>query len=246
MIQNNSSTSSSLDQARILELVQRMELMPQLLRHHIEEEIAALVPVDQPWMEQQRAAFVQNAGLEQTLRAHGWSEVDLDLHLWRPEALRRFADQRFGPGVEEDFLKEGGNADQVIYSMIRLRDPALAREVWIRIGEQETSFAEAAAQFGEGPEAAHLGVIGPLQLSQIHPQQLRDHIRQLQPGELQAPLRLGEWLLLLKLEKIQPACFDQATRARLLQNQLNRFVQDRADRFQRSEPLDQLEYHPAS
>ncbi len=223
-----------------------MELMPQLFFRHIEEEITALVPSDLPWLERQRAAFVQDVGLEQTLQARGWSEADLDLHLWRPEALRRFSDQRFGPGLEEEFLKEGGNADQVIYSMIRFRDPALAREIWIRIGEQETSFVEAAAQFGEGPEAAHLGVIGPLQISQIQPQQLRDHIRQLQPGEVQAPLRLGEWLLLLRLEKTQPAIFDQGTRARLLQNQLNRFVQDRADRFQRGEPLDQLEYHPPS
>lgn len=229
-----------------LALIRRMELQPQLLQRWLEEQIAALVPIDQDWLDGQRANFLQQQSLEDALGQRQWTAADLELHLWRPEALRRFADQRFGPGVEEEFLKEGGNADQVIYSMIRLRDPALAREVWLRIEEQETSFAEAATQFGEGPEASHLGVIGPLEIGQIQPPQLRDHIRQLQPGEVQAPLRLGEWLLLLKLETINPRSFDQATRSRLLQSQLRAFIQDRASRFQRGEPLDQLEYHPTS
>ena len=100
---NFAAQLSSLDQERTIQLVKRMELMPKLFLRHIEEEISALVPVDQSWLEQQRAVFVQNIGLEEFLQSRGWSETDLELHLWRPEALRRFAEQRFGPGVEEDF-----------------------------------------------------------------------------------------------------------------------------------------------
>ena len=40
-----------------------------------------------------------------------------------------------------------------MYSLIHVRDPALAQELWIRIEEGETGFTEAASQFGEGPEA---------------------------------------------------------------------------------------------
>ena len=229
-----------------LALIRRMELQQQLLQRWLEEEIAGLVPIDKVWLDKKRASFLNQQSLDVALAQRQWTAADLDLHLWRPEALRRFAEQRFGPGVEEEFLKQGGNTDEVIYSMIRLRDPALAREVWLRIEEQETTFAEAAAQFGEGPEASHLGVIGPLEIGQIHPSQLRDHIRQLQPGEVQAPLRLGEWLLLLKLEKIKPRSFDQATKSRLLQSQLKGFLHERASQFQQGEPLDQLEYHPHS
>ena len=68
-------------------------------------------------------------------------------------------------------------------------------------------------------------------------------IRQLHQERL---LEAGGLAALLKLETIKPAIFDQATRARLLQNQLNRFVQARAERFKCGEPLDQLEYHPES
>ena len=123
-----------------LALIRRMELQRKLIQRWLEEEIAALVPIDQDWLDGQRANFLQQQSLEDALGQRQWTPPDLELHLWRPEALRRFAEQRFGPGVEEEFLKEGSNADQVIYSMIRLRDPALAREVWLRIEEQETSF----------------------------------------------------------------------------------------------------------
>ena len=238
--------SNLLSDAKQLALVRRMELHDQLLQRFLEEDIAVLVPVDTAWLNDQRSTFLGQQSLGAVLAQRQWTEADLDLHLWRPEALRRFAEQRFGPGAEEEFLKDGGNTDQVIYSMIRLRDPALAREIWIRIEEQETSFAEAAAQFGEGPEASHLGVIGPMRIGQIQPESLRNHIRQLRPGEVQAPLRLGEWLLLLKLEKIIPSCFDQATRAALLQNQMQLFIQERANRFRKGELLDQLEYYPAT
>ena len=56
---------------------------------------------------------------DQVLESRGWSESDLDIHIKRPEALRRFARQRrFGPGLEETFLASGGK-DEVIYSFAR-------------------------------------------------------------------------------------------------------------------------------
>ena len=43
-----------------------------------------------------------------------------------------------------------------------MKDYALARELWIRLEEDETTFAQAAREFGEGPEADRHGVIGPV------------------------------------------------------------------------------------
>ena len=60
-------------------------------------------------------------------------------------------------GLEEQFLASRGAHDQIIYSLLRARDPALVRELWIRIEEGETTFAEAAQIYGEGPEAERKG-----------------------------------------------------------------------------------------
>ena len=228
---------------QILDLVRRMDLRPQLLRRLLEEQIAALVPVDPSWIDEERAKFLGGSNEKEWCADREWTTNDLELHLWRPEALRRFAEQRFGPGVEDAFLKQANTADQVVYSLLRVNDAGLARELWIRLEEKEISFPEAAAQFGQGPEARHLGVIGPLALRDIFPEQLRNQLRRLQPGEINPPMRLGDWLVLLRLEKLIPAVFDQSTRQRLIQAQLEQFLQDRQKRLLAGEPLDNLDYY---
>ena len=143
----------------IQDLVRRMELWPQLLRRQQEEQITALVTLEAEWLSEQRDAFCGKNSLDDTLKQHRWSQQDLDLHLARSEALRRFAEQRFGPGLEETFLGAGGGHDQVIYSVLRVSDFGLAQELWIRLEEAESTFAELASIYGEGPEAARKGLL---------------------------------------------------------------------------------------
>ena len=121
-----------------------MDLLPRLVRRQQEELILERVPIESEWLQQQRQAFIGDQTIQIVLDSHGWSERDLDLNLLRPEALRRFAKQYFGPGLEESFLSSHGGRDEVIYSLLRVRDAGLARELWIRLEEGETTFAEAA------------------------------------------------------------------------------------------------------
>jgi parvulin-like peptidyl-prolyl isomerase len=221
-----------------------MELTPQLLRRLQEEQIAALVPLDFDWLADRRSQVLADARLESFLEARGWSEADLDLHLRRPEALLRFARQRFGPGLEERFLEAQGGRDEVIYSLLRVRDPGLARELWIRLEEGEVSFAEAAQQFSEGPESHRKGVMGPMQIGVLQPQELAQWLRSLRPGEISAPRVLGEWQVLVRLEKLTPARFDDAMRETLLQEELDRFLQQRVHQLLKGEPLEELHYDP--
>ena len=93
--------------------------------------------------------------------------------------MRRFAKQRFGPGLEEAFLASRGGRDQVIYSFLRVRDAGLARELWIRIEEGETTFAEAAHQHGVGEEAQRKGVIGSMSIGLLQPEVLQEILRSL-------------------------------------------------------------------
>ena len=177
-----------LSDADLLSLVRRMELEPKLLRRHLEEQIIELVPLEEALLEKSRTDCLNGRSEEEFLQEKGWSSADLDLHLRRPEALRRFAHQRFAPGLEERFLASNGSRDLVIYSLLRVRDYALARELWIRIEENETTFAEAARAFGEGPEADRQGVIGPIGIGLLQPVLLQEVLRGLKAGELSSPI----------------------------------------------------------
>ena len=156
--------------------------------------------------------------------------------------MRGFAEQQVGPGLEEAFLAAQGGHDQIIYSLLRVRDAGLARELWIRLEEGEATFAELASTYGEGPEAARKGVIGPAPMGTINPPELAQLLRTLQSGEVHPPRQLGEWLVLLRLEQLTPARFDTAMREFLLNQQLDAFLNARVQLLLRGEQPDDLHY----
>ena len=242
----NNPIHALLAESEIAALVQRMELLPQLVRRQQEELILEQVPLPPEWIKEQRQSFLAGQSLSQVLENRGWNETDLDLHLCLPEALRRFARQRFGPGLENAFLASRGGRDQVIYSLLRVRDAGLARELWIRLEEGETTFAEAAHQYGVGEEAQRKGVIGPMAIGLLQPEVLQEILRRLRPGELSAPRQLGEWHVLMRLEQLKPARFDDGMREQMEQEALNAFLEDRVKRVLAGEAdaLEPIHYDP--
>ena len=224
-------------------LLRHPDQVRHLVRMQLEEEIAHLVPQDRESLEAARQHWLQGRALVSALEAVQWTEDDLWLHLHRPGALQQFARQRFGPGLEERFLAKQGAMDQIVYSIVRTRDAALTRELWIRLEEGETSFAEAASQYSQGSEAARKGVMGPLPIGSLQPPELAQFLRAMAPGDISAPTQLGEWHLLLRLEQLTPARFDQGTRSLLLQEQLDAFLTDRVNRRLIGEDLEPLHFH---
>ena len=198
-------------------------------------------------MDEKREKFLKGKELTQVLKERCWTESDLDLHLARPEALLRFAESKWGPSLEETYLASKGKHDQVIYSSLRVADIYLARELWIRLEEGEATFAELASTFGEGPEAAKKGLIGPIDMGNVSPPPLQALLRTLQPGEIHPPLQVTDgikkdWTLLIRLENIKPAPFDAQMRQRLLTKLLDDFFIDRVERLMKGESLEEIHY----
>ena len=105
-----------LNDEEVLSLIRRMNLAPSLVRRHLEEEITHLVNLSAEVQAQAVSEFCGDQDQESLLSDKGWTEADLQLNVLRPLALRRFASQRFGPGLEERFL---GFKEVVIRSFIR-------------------------------------------------------------------------------------------------------------------------------
>ena len=193
-------------------------------------------------LEKEREKWLQGRSLQVALESMKWSDEDLNLFLHIPYALKSFAQQQFGPGLEEDFLSSQGSKDRIVYSLIRVRDSSLARELWIRLEEGEMTFAEAASSFSEGPEAARKGVMGPMQIGTLEPPELVNCLRNLLPGQISPPWILGEWNILLRLEQLTPARFDQDMRNSLLHEHLDRFLQERVESLLNGATLNPLHF----
>ena len=207
-----------------------------------------MVPVPEEWLKEQREIRLGQAGqdLKEFLETRHWSEKDFELSLAFPEAMRLFAEATWGPSLEESFLAANGAHDEVVYSMLRVEDTCLARELWIRLEEGEATFAEVAGTFGEGPEALRKGLIGPTQMGKVFPTQLAARLRSLQNGELHPPLRLSdgskEWNVLIRLENLTPARFDDSMRSDLLKKLLDKFFTERSIQMMRGERLEEITY----
>ena len=238
------SLAHSLSDDEQLALVRRMDLTSSLLRRHLEEDIVRLVNLSSEFCEQAIAEFCGDKDKNSLLLEKRWTETDLQLNVMRPEALRRFAAQRFGPGLEDRFLGFKGSRDQVIYSLLRVRDGGLARELWIRLEEGEITFAEAASTFSEGSEAHRKGVMGPMEIGTLQPQPLQDLLRALRPGEICSPKILGEWHVLLRLEQLTPARFNDQLRLRMQDEALDEFLTNRVTKIMAGEAaqLEPLHY----
>ncbi|QNI46833.1 peptidylprolyl isomerase [Synechococcus sp. A15-60] len=241
----------SLPDPELRSLIRRCELVPALLRRQVEEEIVALVvpnlePSEELWTafhKQHNFENANDAALEEWLEQRGWDHRDLCLHLLRPTVLERFKEQRYGPGVEELFLAKKNELDSVIYSLLRVKDTGLARELWISLSEGEVAFAELAARYSDGPEAQTKGVIGPRPLGSIEPA-IAERLRSLRAGQLRPPEALGEWHVLLRLESLNPARLDQPTRQKLLQEQFELWISQRVDAILAGEVPDPLHFDP--
>tara|TARA_Y100001968_G_scaffold322954_1_gene359888 strand:- start:971 stop:1711 length:741 start_codon:yes stop_codon:yes gene_type:complete len=235
----------------ILNLIYRMELIPVLLKRYIEEQIVSLVKLPNEWQQKALEQFlnvekIQMNDLDKWLSKKCWSKEDLNLHLSRSEALYRFSKQRFGPGLEEKYLSTAADLDTVIYSLVRVKDSLLAKELWMRLSEKEVNFVDLASNYGEGPEAQRKGLIGPVPFGSLQPKPIRTLLRELAPGEFTRPARFGEWSLIMRLEQITPASFDENMREKLLQEQLNTFIEDRSKALIEGISVEPLHFDPES
>lgn len=164
------------------------------------------------------------------LDRYGMTEEQLQSLATRELRIEKFKQETWEPKLESYFLSRKDQLDKVIYSLIRTRDIGIAQELYFRILEGEQSFAELARAYSQGPEAQTDGLIGPVELSVPHPN-LAQLLSLSQPGQLCPPTRVGEWLVLVRLEKFIPAQLDDAMRRRLLDECFNNWLKDQVEKL---------------
>ena len=174
----------------------------------------------------------------QHLASHGMEEADA---LWQaelPQRIGRHCLEHFSHRAEQRFLARKNQLDQVIYSLLRVEDASLARELYLRIAEGEGDFAELAATYACGPEKATRGIVGPVPLLQAHPT-LAERLRTIRPGELQPPLPIEQWWLVLRLESLRSASFDDEMRLRMSRELFEEWVEEEVARHISARPIEQ-------
>ncbi|WOB42133.1 peptidylprolyl isomerase [Thermoleptolyngbya oregonensis NK1-22] len=239
-IGNRSVTSEELPS-----LLAGYQMLPQLVQEVlIDEAIAPITCAEEELIGAREQFYAQHqivdeATRQQWLNRHGMTLAQLDALATRSLRIEKFKEATWGAKLESYFLERKSKLDKVIYSLIRTQDMGIAQEIYFRVMEGEQSFAELARTYSQGPESQTDGLIGPVELSVPHPQ-LAHMLSISQPGQLWPPHRIGEWIVIIRLEKFIPAQMDEQMRRRLLNESFSQWLQQQLDDVSLSPLVDAL------
>ena len=203
-----------------LALLQRHNLLQTLVRAEILRKTIEPIELsteqrDRVWNNFKEQNKLENIeSLKTYLKNNGLREIDLRWQLELPIRFQIYSQEHFQHKAEARFLARKEQLDSVVYSLLRLQDGYLARELYLRISGGEANFADLAASYSQGPEAKTKGIVGPVPMTQAHPA-LSERLRTSQPGQLLQPFRVDQWWLVMRLERYEAAQFDDKTRQRM-------------------------------
>ncbi|MGB3308336.1 MAG: peptidylprolyl isomerase [Nodosilinea sp.] len=221
--------SQALAAAEVVPLLRRYGLLPALIKELVIDQATAAVALTPEQAAQAVDQFLQINQItspeqcQSFLTQRGLSEADLAFLGERTQKLKQYKLDTWDPQVESYFLQRKSHLDRVLYSLIRTREAGLAQELFFRIQDDGQPFADLARQYSEGQEAQTGGLIGPVELSVPHPTLARI-LSISQPEQLWPPTRVGEWFVVVRLEKFLPARLDEATRQRLIDELFNTWL----------------------
>ncbi|GET36673.1 peptidylprolyl isomerase [Microseira wollei] len=222
---------------QVMPLLSSYQMLPQLLRESIIDQAIAPIECTPEEIAFAYEKFYQQNQLISETQRQTWLERYCmnqpyleELLIVRLLKIEKFKLATWGHKLESYFLKRKGALDQVVYSLILTKDKEMAQELYFRIQEREQTFAELAYEYSQGPEAESGGIIGPIELGNIHPN-LAQLLSVSQPGQLWPPRPLGECLLIVRLEKLIPAQLNESMRQRLLRELFEAWLQEHLSHF---------------
>ena len=224
-----------------LKELRRHNLLQALVQRQVIAEAVKSSAIDQEAFDQAHRQFCQQNGLDDDaavqafLRTSGLGEDDLRWQVELPLRIRQHCEEHFRHKAEAHFLSRKNQLDRVVYSLLRVKDPLLARELYLRLEASEANFADLAASYAEGPERQTKGIVGPVPLTQAHPV-LAERLRTSRCGELLQPFQIETWWLVVRLESYTPASFDDATAERMARELFDQWVVEETTRKLRALP----------
>tara|TARA_Y100000991_G_scaffold214896_1_gene203754 strand:+ start:732 stop:1595 length:864 start_codon:yes stop_codon:yes gene_type:complete len=211
-------------------LLDRFNLLPNLIRSVIENKsIEDITPTDKEQLDFQ-FNFLSNAGiknkesLEIWLSKNGLDEKRLSILLYDQLKIEKFKEEKFSANVESSFLNQKSSLDRVLYSLIRVKSKIEAEELFLKLEEEEASFANLASKYSQGVEKEFNGVIGPMEIGKLNPE-LAERLRISKDGQLWPPFETNNWWIILRHEKSIPAKLDNNMRNNLLSDLYEKWMQ---------------------
>ncbi|RUT07761.1 hypothetical protein DSM106972_020210 [Dulcicalothrix desertica PCC 7102] len=213
----------------VIPLLAGYQLLPQLQRELIIDKVIADIKLTPEEKNNTISTFYQNnqittpSALDAVLQRYCMTVEQLEALATKQLRVEKFKQATWGGTLKQNFLQYKPQLDKVVYSLLRTQDMEVAQELYFRIKAEEQSFADCAREFSQGQEATTGGLIGPVPLSQPHPV-IAQKLSISSLGQLWTPMKLENWYIILRLEKLMPAQLDETTSATLINHLFEKWL----------------------
>ena len=173
----------------------------------------------------QKTQLNSDEEVQNWLDKQGMNRQQLQNLITKKLRIDKYKQKTWDDQVDAYFIKRKSQLDRVVYSLIRVEKPEVAQELYFRIKDDENTFSALAMEYSQGTEAQTGGLIGPVEINAPHPK-IAQILATCQPGQLMPPTRVGEWIVVIRLENYLSAKLDQPMRQRMLDELFNRWLNE--------------------
>ena len=215
-------------------LLNKNKVLRPLIRELLIEDVLSKLTIEEEIKEQKLKAFLEKTGFadeskrDQWLKANNMSIKDLENNALKPFKLQLFCKNNFNNKVESRFLQRKSELDIVVYSLIRVDDVNVAKELYLRISAKEAEFGELAAMYSWGPERKTRGIVGPITIGKSHPTLIKV-LENSKIGEVSTPILINDYYLIVRLECIEPAELNDFMREKMSEELFNNWIEEQVD-----------------
>lgn len=213
----------------LVPLLTQYQLLPKLAQEILIDKAIAEIKCSEEENNLTYNQFCQQNQLTSEEEAQSWLNLQgmnreqLQNLITKRLRIDRYKQQTWSDQVDAHFIKRKSQLDRVVYSLIRVEKPEVAQELYFRIKDDENTFSALAMEYSQGSEAQTGGLIGPVEINAPHPK-IAQILATCQPGQLVPPTRVGEWIVIVRLENYLSAKLDDSMRQRMLDELFNRWL----------------------
>lgn len=173
----------------------------------------------------QQNQFTSDEQVADWLNKQGMNREQLQNLITKRLRLEKYKLNTWDDQVDAHFIKRKSQLDRVVYSLIRVEKPEVAQELYFRIKDDQNTLRALAMDYSQGTEAQTGGLIGPVEINAPHPK-IAQILATCQPGQLIPPTRVGEWIVIIRLENYLSAKLDPPMRQRMLDELFNQWINE--------------------
>jgi parvulin-like peptidyl-prolyl isomerase len=205
----------------LVPLLTQYQMLPKLAQEIlIDKEIVGVECTEEEQISTYKQFCQQNQleseeQVETWLNKQGMDREQLANQITKRLRIEKYKEANWNDQVDAHFIKRKSQLDRVVYSLIRVDKAEIAQELYFRIKDDENTFSELAMEYSKGTEAQTGGLIGPVEINAPHPK-IAQILTTCQPGQLVPPTRVGEWIVIVRLENYLSAKLDPPMRQRML------------------------------